>query len=516
MKILKQLFCTTLVATLLFTLPTLLFAKVIEKTLTEPVSSNQSRDSVQAFAVQKAKRLALEEAGSFLSSQRVVKNGRLTQEQLTALASGILKTRVMYSKPLLKDGMTFIEVKVRIDVDTSVLEKQVAAFLSDKKTLKKLEQERRKNRELENQLSKVKSTELKRFEELNAQALALESERERERLKREENRLKALGSIKAAELQQIRAAQKQQRRIEEQLQANRKQRQKELRTIAAEQDRIKKAALENERYWKDVADKALHQRKDWIPLNDSLSLKQALEEAQIQKSEIAQLNRRLEEQWKRAQKNLKRAYQQQIKASKPRSPSRIKLDEAREDPFATTAEKAQLQAQYDSEVQQAEADNQAAIEKLKAEENLKLTQLKLEYLQQKLKVIQPFVNRLKTLQARKFALPKEKIKVTLGSPDADNSRFPITFKHKGNQWNKVWVYRDRKRAKALWKNRSSFIAEALFQLKGDRSILTQTQVTHPGTGDKRGYTLRIPQAFKEIAEWEVVKTKDIPQADFEY
>ena len=67
--------------------------------------------------------------------------------------------------------------------------------------------------DLEDKLANLKSSEVKRLEELNTQALALERERDRQRLFREEQALKAKGELSKAEAERIAKEREMQNRI---------------------------------------------------------------------------------------------------------------------------------------------------------------------------------------------------------------------------------------------------------------------------------------------------------------
>jgi len=419
--------------------------------------------------------------------------------------------------------------------------------------------ERREKKKLEEQLANLKSTELKRLEELNAQALQLEMERDKQRLFREEKRLEALGDIKKAELERLREEQKRLGRFEKIRKAQEAASQKELKAIARERNRIKQAELKNQRYWQEVARKAELSRQNWITIDDSLSLKQGIVEVTDLKEEIANLNQRIDSQFDANQENLRQAYQEQIAATQPLLPP----DPAEKDSFETTEEYNQRLTNHQKKVDEAKAEHQQKIDKLKAEKQLKLTQLKVSYLKQKLQVLEPFIQRLQTLQNQKFALPKEKISVTLGNPDADKSRFLLTIQYQGQTWNKYWSYTDRDQARALWKTKSHLIAEGLFQLQepntsmilvvsdffngiweGIRgwlfkkhlastisiagncgeivsqpstqkpvSLLTTAKISHLGIKEEREFPLETPQSFTELCQWNQIQTVNLPDAE---
>jgi hypothetical protein len=97
--------------------------KVFEKEVEESVSRGQSQEQVEAFALQKAKRLAVEEAGTYISSLTVVQNYQLQKDEVTALASGVVQAKVV-GVPVVRveNGIVHVKVKARIDVDTAILD----------------------------------------------------------------------------------------------------------------------------------------------------------------------------------------------------------------------------------------------------------------------------------------------------------------------------------------------------------------------------------------------------------
>ncbi len=515
MKSLTSRACNTLCYALLLTILPCSYAlaevKVFEKEVEEIVGRNQSQDQVEAFALQKAKRLAVEEAGTYLSSLTVVKNFKLTKNEVTALASGIVQAKII-GMPAVKvvKGVVHVTVRSRIQVDTAVLSQQIEQIMQQHGQLKELEAERQKVLELENQLSSIKSSELKRLEELNAQALALEREREKQRLILEEQGLKARGELKQAEIDRLKKERDMQVRVDKLISEQESARKNEAAAIAAEQDRIKKAQLENEQRWSDLARKSKLAQSQWVSLDDSLSLKQAVEEAGQIRTEIANLKKRMEVQFKANKKNLEQAFDKQIALTKPALPAEPK----EKDPFETTQEYNKRIAERDVHVNTAKAQFADKIEKLKDEIKFRLLQSEREYLEQKVVVLEPFIGRLQELQAKSFCLPGEDMVVTLKEPDADNSRFPMDLQYKGKTWTQYWKYANRDHARDFWKTRTYLKAQALFQV-GDvdkaEYCITGARVSHPGTKDTRDFNLEKPLIYHEINEWSTVVGKELPE-----
>ena len=138
--------------------------KVFEKEVEETVSRDQSQEQVEAFALQKAKRLAVEEAGTYISSLTVVLNHQLQKDEVTALASGVVQAKIVGIPAVrVENGVVHVKVKARIEVDTSILDRQIQEIMKEKGTLKRLEEEQKKVRELEDKLANLKSSEVKRL-----------------------------------------------------------------------------------------------------------------------------------------------------------------------------------------------------------------------------------------------------------------------------------------------------------------------------------------------------------------
>lgn len=496
------LLCVFIFFTLIFPYPALAESRTFEKEVEETVGRDQSQEQVEAFALQKAKRLAVEEAGTYISSLTVVQNYKLAKDEVTALASGVVHSQVLgVPSIVIKKGIIHVTVKAKITVDTTVLDQQIKEIMKEKGTLKKLEDSQKKVRELEYKLTNLKSTEVKRLEELNAQALALERERERQRLFREEQALKARGELSRAEADRLSKEREMQDRISRTMAEQEKAKREEVAALAAEQDRIKRAQLENEQRWNDLARKAQLTQDQWVVIDDSLSLSQAMTEVNDLKREIANLKGRIDYQYQDNTRNLRAAYSQQRALTTAKLPP----IPAPKDSFETTVEYNARITAYESQVKEAEMENSDALENLKKEEDLKLAQAQEAYLGQQIRVLDPFITRLRDLQDRKFIFPEGgAVTVELGDPDADNDRFPVRLQHNGKSWSTWWNYTDRYIAKDFYRMKTYLKAEGLFQIEEAAKLrpkLTASRVTHLGTKETREIGMEIPKTFIEIEQF---------------
>ncbi|GAB6272576.1 MAG: hypothetical protein STSR0003_24230 [Smithella sp.] len=489
--------------TFILTCPVFAEVKVFDKVTKWCASKDQSQSQAEKLAVLEAQQQAIEEAGVFISSLTVVKNYKLEKDEITKLASAILQTKTPDTPSLSLENNTYcVRVRTVIQVDTSTLNPQIEAFMKDKGARKKADEDAKTIRELREQMANLKSSDVKRLEEMNAQAIALEREREKQRLLREEQTLKARGELSRAEADRIAKEREMQERINQTLAQQEKAKRDEVAALAAEQDKIKRAQLENEQRWNDLTRKAKLAQDQWISIDDSLSLKQAMEEVKDLKKEIANIKNRLDFQYEENIKNLKAAYAQQRALSGAKLPPAP----APKDAFETTATYNARISIYEHQVQKAEMEKSEAVEMLKKEETLKLAEAKVAYLVQQLRVLEPFIKRLQELQARKFTLPEGgTMTVELGEPDADNSRFPLTLKNNGQSWSAWWDYTDRNSAKDFYRTRTHLKAEGLFQIseKGEvlHTKLTAARVTHLATKEAHEFNLEIPATFSEIDEF---------------
>jgi len=96
-------------------------------------------------------------AGTYVESFTVVKNSRLEKDEILALAAGVLKAEVVSQKNYALEEAFGVEVVVRINVDTSVLEDRVKKLLADRTHLEDLNQARKKEKELLDKIDRLEA-----------------------------------------------------------------------------------------------------------------------------------------------------------------------------------------------------------------------------------------------------------------------------------------------------------------------------------------------------------------------
>ena len=115
--------------------------KTFIKEYTHQASDFDSKISSRAIALEQAKRLLLEEIGTYLISETDVKNFQLTKDKITTLTAGIVQAEILTEK---WDGKTYY-LKAKMSINPQ----EVTKFLEG------LRENSQKNRELEEMKRKV-------------------------------------------------------------------------------------------------------------------------------------------------------------------------------------------------------------------------------------------------------------------------------------------------------------------------------------------------------------------------
>ncbi len=129
--------------------------QTITHTVKQPFGGSQSPDDARIAAIAKAKREALEMAGTYIESLTVVKDSAVEKDEILALAAGVLKAEVISQENYHTKDSFGIEVVVKVLVDTSLLEKRVGKLLRDRTYMDQLNQARKREKELLNRVARL-------------------------------------------------------------------------------------------------------------------------------------------------------------------------------------------------------------------------------------------------------------------------------------------------------------------------------------------------------------------------
>ena len=144
----KRILVAFLIVVLLYPLNAIGEIQTITHTVKQTFGGSQSPDDARIAAVAKAKREALELAGTYVESTTVVKNAQVEKDEILALTAGVLKAEIVSQKNYTTGDAFGIEVTVMVEVDTALLEARLKKLLEDKTHFEQLKQARAREKEL--------------------------------------------------------------------------------------------------------------------------------------------------------------------------------------------------------------------------------------------------------------------------------------------------------------------------------------------------------------------------------
>ena len=143
------------------------------------MGDNDTRTDAKRLALLDAKRLALEQAGTYLESVTEVKNLGIARDELNAYTAGIVEVSELSTKDAMEGATHIIRVEVNAKIDTDVVWRQIDAIRKNEKAkseLLRLQVERDELRkELETKTRELSATKdkLKAQETVRQRTLAL-------------------------------------------------------------------------------------------------------------------------------------------------------------------------------------------------------------------------------------------------------------------------------------------------------------------------------------------------------
>lgn len=134
----------------------------VESTGEYVMGDNDTKIEARKLALEHAKRSALEQIGTYLESETVIKNDQLTKDEIKVYTSGIIQTTVLSEKITLLEDMTAVfRINIKATVDTSLLEMKIKEIGVDTKRKEQIDALQADNikllREIESLSAQLKS-----------------------------------------------------------------------------------------------------------------------------------------------------------------------------------------------------------------------------------------------------------------------------------------------------------------------------------------------------------------------
>lgn len=139
----RRIMSALIINTLILLFATSVFAelKYFVKEYAYQASEYDSKVSCRVLALEQAKRLLLEEMGTYLESETEIKNFHLSKDQISTYTAGTVTTEVIEEK---WDGKTYW-LKVKISADPDLVVQSINELRYDKNKTKELESIRKKS-----------------------------------------------------------------------------------------------------------------------------------------------------------------------------------------------------------------------------------------------------------------------------------------------------------------------------------------------------------------------------------
>jgi len=134
-------YLTLFVLFLSFLIPSVTYSKGYDvETIGEYVmGDNDTKVEARKIALENAKLLAIEQIGTYLESETIVRDGKLSKDEIRTYTSGILKTSVISEDvSLLENKTTVFKIKIKSNVDIGILEQKIKEIKSDKQREKQI------------------------------------------------------------------------------------------------------------------------------------------------------------------------------------------------------------------------------------------------------------------------------------------------------------------------------------------------------------------------------------------
>ncbi|HAK60245.1 MAG TPA: hypothetical protein DCO77_07655 [Nitrospiraceae bacterium] len=153
----KKYLATALFLLLTAGLPPSAFAEVktIEVGSGYVMGDNDSKIMARKIATQEAQRKALEHAGTFVETLTIVKDYKLTKDEITAYTAGVIETKVLKEEMRGTAEKPEIYINVRCKIDTDVLMKQIERYRESEELKEQLMVAAQENETLKKERAKL-------------------------------------------------------------------------------------------------------------------------------------------------------------------------------------------------------------------------------------------------------------------------------------------------------------------------------------------------------------------------
>jgi tetratricopeptide (TPR) repeat protein len=115
-----------------------------------------SKQDAKRLALLEAKRLALEECGTYLESLTEVKEFNLAKDEISSLAAGIINVKIVDDKWEMKGESVVLTIAIEATVDTSDLNEKISSFQESRESIEETEEIKKQLADLQEEIQQLK------------------------------------------------------------------------------------------------------------------------------------------------------------------------------------------------------------------------------------------------------------------------------------------------------------------------------------------------------------------------
>jgi tetratricopeptide (TPR) repeat protein len=119
------------------------------------LGSGMNEADAKTFAINDAKRNALEQAGTYLESHTTVLNYQLVKDEVITFSAGLVKVKVLNEERKLVNSMFALKVDIEATIDIKLLDERIKEIRSDSDLRQQLEAEKERNKRLETKIAEL-------------------------------------------------------------------------------------------------------------------------------------------------------------------------------------------------------------------------------------------------------------------------------------------------------------------------------------------------------------------------
>ena len=109
--------------------------KVFSVTVKRIMGEHESRDDISEIAALEATREALEQAGTYIETETIVRDFQMERDEIIALTAGVTSTKIANEKWAMEGGHFAIILNFEVIIDTTDVEDRIKALRKDRQKL---------------------------------------------------------------------------------------------------------------------------------------------------------------------------------------------------------------------------------------------------------------------------------------------------------------------------------------------------------------------------------------------